>query len=57
MQEPTRDTNVLNIIFCLEDYLVSRMVVGVGECLAESDHHMVWFTVGANFGPEVARPR
>lgn len=55
VREPTRGTNVLDLIFSTEEDLVSEVVVG--ECLAGSDHHMVWCTVGANAGPEVARPR
>ena len=50
VREPTRGTNVLNLIFCTEDDLVSEVVVC--ECLARSDHHMV----GANVGPEIVRP-
>ena len=46
---------MLDLIFCSEDDLVSDVVVG--ECLAGSDHHMVWCTVGSNVGPEVVRPR
>ena len=55
VQEPTRGANVLDLIFWSEDDLVSDVVVG--ECLAGSDHHMVWCTVGSNAGPEVVRPR
>ena len=53
--EPTRGANVMDLIFCSEDDLVSDVVVG--ECLAGSDHHMVWCMVGSNVGPEVVRPR
>ena len=55
VREPTRGANVLDLIFCSEDDLVSDVVVG--ECLAGSDHYMVWCTVGSNVGPEIARPR
>ena len=55
VREPTRGPNVLDLIFCSEEVLVSDVVVG--ECLAGSDHHMVWCTVGSNVGPEVMRPR
>ena len=55
VRESTRGANVLDLIFCSEDYLVFDVVVG--ECLAGSDHHMVWCTVGSNVGPEVVRPR
>ena len=55
VREPTRGANVLDLIFCSEDDLVSKVVVG--ECLAGSDHHMVWCTVGSNVIPEVVRPR
>ena len=55
VREPTRGANVLDLIFCSEDDLASNVVVG--ECLAGSDHHMVWCTVGSNVGPEVVRPR
>ena len=55
VQEPTRGTNVLDLIFCSEYDLVSDVVVG--ECLAGSDHHMFWCMVGSNVGPEVVRPR
>ena len=48
MREPTRGANVLDLIFCSEEDLVSDVVVG--ECLAGSDHHMVWCTVGSNVG-------
>ena len=51
MREPTRGANVLDLIFCSEEDLVSDVVVG--ECLAFSDHHMVWCMVGS----EVVRPR
>ena len=40
VREPTRGANVLDLIFCSEEDLVSNVVVG--ECLAGSDHHMVW---------------
>ena len=53
--EPTRGANMLDLIFCSEDDLVSNVVVG--ECLSGSDHHMVWCMVGSNVGPEVVRPR
>ena len=46
---------MLDLIFCSEEDLVSYVVVG--ECLAGSDLHMVWCTVGSNVGPEVVRPR
>ena len=46
---------MLDLIFCSEEDLVSNVVVG--ECLAGSDHHMVWCMVGSNAGPEVVRPR
>ena len=55
VREPTRGANVLDLIFCSVDDLVSDEVVG--ECLAGSDHHMVWCTVGSTVGPEVVRPR
>ena len=55
VREPTRGANVLDLIFCSEGDLVSNVVVG--ECLAGSDHHMVWCMVGSNAGPEVVRPR
>ena len=53
--EPTRGANVLDLIFCSEEDLVSDVVVG--ECLAGSEHHMVWCMVGSNAGPEIVRPR
>ena len=55
VREPTRGANVLDLIFCSEEDLVSNVVVG--ECLAGSDHHMVWCMVGSNAGPEFVRPR
>ena len=55
MREPTRGVNVLDLITCSDDDLVSEVVVG--ECLAGSDHHMVWCKVGANVDPEVGRIR
>ena len=54
VREPTR-ANMLDLIFCYEDDLVSHVVVG--ECLPGSDHHMVWCTVGSKVGPEVVKPR
>ena len=53
VREPTRGANVLDLIFCSEEDLVSDVVVG--ECLAGSDHHKDWCTVGSNVGPEVVR--
>ena len=44
VREPTRGYNVLDLIFCFEEDLVSDVVVG--ECLAGSDHRMVWCRVG-----------
>ena len=54
VQEPTRGTNVIDFIFSTEDDLVSEVLVG--ESSAGRNHHMVWYTVGANTGPEVERP-
>ena len=50
VREPTRDSNVVDLIFSKEDDLFSE--VAVGECLAGIDHHMVWYTVGANVSPK-----
>ena len=46
---------MLDLIFCSEDDFVSDVVVG--ECLAGSNHQMVWCTEGSKVGPEVVRPR
>ena len=55
VREPTRGANMLDLIFCSEDNLVADVVVG--ECLAGSDHHMVWCKVGSNVVPEIVRSR
>ena len=52
--EPTMVTNVVDLIFSMEDDLVSKVVDG--ECLARSDHHMVWRMVGPNFSHEATGP-
>ena len=54
MLEPTRSTNVVDIIFSTDDDLVCKVVMG--EFLTESDHHIVWRTVDTNLGLEILRP-